>query len=513
MNNLVTLKDVSVTFPSQEQSILKNINIQINQGDRLLLVGRSGIGKSTLLYLLAGIIPEMIYAGIEGNILRNNFNTAIVMQNPPSQMVTPTVEQEIAFALENRGLPGKVIREKVDTALKSTGISSLRNKKPFQLSGGEMQKVSLTAAIASEPDLLLLDEPTSFLDGESADNLINLLNFLPAKIAVVVIEHKTELFLNFIHEILFINNSGNLIHYGNSYQNIVSEIKTDHRIDQDIPLYMHKQNYHKEIQTNSPLLKIDNLSFSYSKRGKKVLKNISLDMHEGETIAIMGRNGSGKTTLLENIAGFYKQTKQSILFKGIRLNKYSKKVLYSSLSYLTQNPEYFFLYQTVREEINSIRKDAARDLIKCKTGKNIPGKQNNKMAEDFIDKLDQSPFSLSEGEKRRLTLNLALYENRKILLIDEPTYGLDSIFYHKIIKIFLSLKNANLLMLIVTHDPELAFTVADRVLFLNNGSLVFDGTPKQYINFIISNKNHLSAKWYLPKTVFDTLYSTEVEEI
>ncbi|MCD6121109.1 MAG: ATP-binding cassette domain-containing protein [Spirochaetales bacterium] len=506
MKSLIKLKDLSVTFPSQKLPVLENISLEIKEGDRFLLVGRSGIGKSTLLYLLANIIPAMIYAEIKGSIIRRDFNTAIVMQNPPSQMVTPSVEQEIAFALENRGLPRKIIRKKVDNALITTGIFNLKYNKPYELSGGEMQKVSLAAAIASEPDLLLLDEPTSFLDGESSDNLIKLLKFVAAKTAIVVIEHKTELFLKYIRKVLFINPLGNLIHYENGLtdNSLISELKENFRTENEISLYEQKHKYGKGKEAHLPLLKVRNLSFSYDGK-KKVLKNINTDMYKGETVVLMGPNGSGKTTFLENIAGFYKQTKNNVSLNEKKLDKYSRKELYSNLSYLPQNPEYFFMYQTVREEINSIEK--------YNSNKKILENPENLLFENYAGKLDQSPFNLSEGEKRRFTLDLSLYENKTVFLVDEPTYGLDYISYHKIIEIFLRLKQQGVFMLIATHDPELAFTISDRIFFLDNGSLIFAGSKKQYITFITSNRESLSAKWYLPGNIYKSLINSNTGKI
>ncbi len=487
MNYLVTLQDVSVTFLEQKHPVLNNMNLTIKKGDKLLVTGCSGTGKSTLLYILADIIPKIIYAKVEGLILRNNFNTGIVMQNPLSQMVTPSVEEEIAFSMENRNMPLKKIREKTDDAIRKAGITGLRHKKPFELSGGEMQKVALTAAIASEPDLLLLDEPTSFLDSESTSNFLKTLRNVSSKTAVIIVEHRINEFLKYIDNILYINDYGEIFLYKDKHSFLKSadnkrKLKPRSLTDKN-PGFMVFDKPIKKGNNSDCLISIKDLSFSYNGKGEKVLKDINIKMYRGETIAVMGPNGSGKTTFIENIAGFYKKTKKYISFNGKTLDKLKKRELYSRLHYLPQNPEYFFLYQSVGEELKDI-------MLLADTG--------YKPLFDFYENPNRSPFNLSEGEKRRLTLELVFYDKRAVLLADEPTYGLDYDAYYKTAEAFNRLKEEETLIIIVTHNPEFAFLLSDRILFFKDGSIIFDGTPGQYVEYIESNKNLFPGELYLP---------------
>ncbi|NOY08937.1 MAG: ATP-binding cassette domain-containing protein [Spirochaetes bacterium] len=487
MNYLVSLQDVSVTFAAQKHPVLKNINLIIKKGDRLLITGCSGTGKSTLLYILAEIIPKIIYAKVEGLILRDNFSTGIVMQNPMSQMVTPSVEEEIAFSMENRSMPLEEIKEKTDNAIRKAGITGLKHKKPFELSGGEMQKVALTAAVASEPDLLLLDEPTSFLDNESTYNFLKTLGNVSDKTAVIIVEHRIKKFLKYIDKILYLDDHGEIYLYEDKYaflKNADNSHKLKPRfISGNNPGFMPFDKPIKRGNSCDSFISVKGLSFSYNRKEEKVLKNINVEMYRGETIAVMGPNGSGKTTFIENIAGFYKKTKKNISFNGKTLDKLKKREFYSSLHYLPQNPEYFFLYQSVGEELKDVMRITSTGY---------------KPLFNFYETPNRSPYNLSEGEKRRLTLELVLCDKRPVLLADEPTYGLDFDAYYKTAEAFNRLKEEGTLIVIVTHDPEFAFFLSDRILFFKDGSIIFNGSPGRYIEYIESNKDLFPGELYLP---------------
>jgi energy-coupling factor transport system ATP-binding protein len=389
-------------------------------------------------------------------------------------MIAPTVEEEIAFGMENQGLDPKTIRRRVDEILEHFGIAHLGKRSPSQISGGERQKVSLASVIAMSPEVLLLDEPTAYLDPASTEEFFRLLEGLDGKLSIVIVEHKLEHVYRFMDRYASLDNRGRITARGS---------KADFEKGAFLPWKLHElakdgtQTDERKIE-NHPVVRIDDVSHAYEP-GKAVLKHISTRLYEGETVTLMGPNGAGKTTLLEKIAGLLKSPPDCIRLGDTDVTALPHQKLYTRLLLLPQNPEHFFLKESVEEELSLAHKGASAD----------------RFLEPFqLDDLRaQNPYRLSEGEKRRLTLACAVLEGRPILLMDEPAYGLDYSAYEALVRALRKLKESGISILMATHSPELAFLISDRILFLDQGKLVFSGKPDEMLH-----QQKIPSTLYLP---------------
>lgn len=470
---IVDIADLSVTYPRAEAPAVAGITLTVFRGDRLLLLGPSGSGKSTLLYAMAGIIPSQVSAKLDGSIERHAAKVGVVLQNPEAQMIAPTVEEEIAFALENEGIPAAEIEARVTGVLQRFGIAALRKRSPSTLSGGECQKVSLAAAVAVEPEILFLDEPTAFLDPRATRSFFELLEALDPAVAVVMVEHKIEHVRRVLRRYLRIDRvegtGSGVVERGG-----ISELS-----DREEPLAAHywftglERPAAAARHEVSPLLEVERLGHTYAP-ATAALTDVGFSVYPGETFVVMGPNGSGKSTLLDRIAALahdgvrHRRTADPapIRLHGRDVRRISGRRLYMQLFLMPQNPEHLFLKESVADEIalqdpTGLRSAEAAELF------GLTGIE------------ERSPYSLSEGEKRRLNLCCAHLDPRELLLLDEPTYGLDAAAIVTLVKTLELLRKEGRTVVVVTHSPELAHLVADRLLVLTDGRVRFVGTPAE----------------------------------
>ncbi len=421
---------------------------------------------------MAGIIPSHVSARVEGSIERRAANIGVVLQNPEAQMIAPTVEEEVAFALENSGVPAAEIADRVAGVLERFGITGLRRRSPATLSGGELQKVSLAAAVVVDPEILFLDEPTAFLDPYATRAFFELLASLGPEVAVVMVEHRIEYVRRVVRRYLRIGR----------VDGTVSGIAESGEISQlegrdEGPLASHY--WFNGLAAPAalrqygapPLLEVERLRHTYTP-GTAALDDVSFSVYPGETFVVMGPNGSGKSTLLDRIAMLThdadRRARQRraapIRLHATDVRRIPGRRLYSQLMLMPQNPEHLFLKETTGEEL-SLQVQA--------------GRQPSEAAELFgLTGLEtRNPYSLSEGEKRRLNLCCAYLDPRELLLLDEPTYGLDAAAIVTLVKTLGLFRTEGRTVVIVTHSPELAHLVADRVLILTEGTVRFIGTP------------------------------------
>jgi energy-coupling factor transporter ATP-binding protein EcfA2 len=459
---LLSLHGVTLRYPGIDRPIVKELDLEVHRGERVLLAGPSGCGKSTLLLLMAGVIPELIPGDISGTFRRNTDNLAIVLQNPEAQMIAPTIEEELAFGMENQGIAPKLIRSKVSELLERFGLSTYRHESPSALSGGERQKVSLASALALDPELLLLDEPTAYLDPESTASFFDLLQTIDPNTAIVIVEHKLEHLQHFIDR-----------YYRLDLEGRASSASMDSFQEEDflpwklVRLQDDTQTadsvHQRSAERKERVIQVKGLSHRYGE--KEVLKELCADLYRRETVTVMGSNGAGKTTLLEKLAGLLPNAPGTIRIDGDDLTGLSSPELYARLLLLPQNPEHFFLRESTSGELKlASADDSARALTRFRLEERL---------------MELNPFQLSEGEKRRLNLACAFMDDRPILLIDEPAYGLDYYAYEALVYSLRELKQKKLSVLMATHSPELAFLVSDRILLMDRGKIVLKGTPAE----------------------------------
>lgn len=444
------LENVEFSYPfSTKQLIIERLSI--NSGDVVLVGGDSGSGKSTLFYLLKGLIPKIIKGHLAGKILYHggsiqddpiNSSIGLLQQDPDAQLVCSHVFDELALGLENLRLTPEDIAYKINSGLKLFNLEYLTEYKIADLSGGEKQKIALLSLILTDPDALLLDEPTAFLDPTSAHNFVEHLATIASGKTIIIIEHNIIYFKSIINRFLMIENGK------------LCELELD-KVIWSKPLPNYFIDYFKP--QDQMALDISNLSFYHevSHNSRVLFNNISLQVAKGEVVGLIGNSGSGKTTLLNLIAKLKKIDKNCGVIKvlGQDIKLQTRKQLYSKLGVLLQNPEHHFLYTTVSREL-----DNQLQLL-----------AEFRLGEDLV---LHNPFTLSQGQKRRLSFAIMCgLVRRELYLLDEPTFGQDYLSKQVIANLISQLQNQGKTFIIVSHDYDFIEAVCSKVIKLDSGKL------------------------------------------
>ncbi len=419
----------------------------VREGDRILIRGPSGSGKSTLLQILAGLAPDYVPGTLAGTVERLYGSMGVVLQNPEAQVITPTVEEEVAFSLENDGLEAQVIRGRTAEVLERLGIGRLASRHPLTLSGGECQRVSLAAALARQPDILFLDEPTAYLDDASAAAFFRALEDLPGRTAVVVVEHKIEAAAAVCDQSWEVTPEGDLI---------PSDFRTS-----PPPAGSRAGSGSPEPEAGLSALEVRGLSHGFE-GFPPVFQGVDLSVRTGRIAALTGPSGCGKTTVLARIARILPAGPGSVRLAGRDALAMKPRDFHSSLLYIPQNPEHMFISETVRGELSL----------------SGPGALESADRYGLRGRLDSNPYKLSEGEKRRLNLCVALAERRPLYLLDEPTYGLDDVARAALVRDLEALAVSGAGVLLVSHDEGFVRAVADTVFRMKDGKVLREEVPR-----------------------------------
>ena len=443
----VELKNIYFRYKGFKEIILKNVNMEALYGEITLLAGMSGSGKSTILNLITGIIPNIIKGDIKGEILINNENiigksiseiskmVGVVLQNADSQIIMPHVEEEIAFGLENINMERKEIESKINDICNILSLN--KNAKSKTLSGGEKQRLMSGAILAMGQKIIILDEPLANIDKFGAKILLDALNDLKNEgYAIIIIEHRLDMLIKYIDKIYDIKN-GIL----NEIDNINKYLEDEKNIIKDNGI---------KIESNEKIYEVNNLI--YKIKDRKIINNISFDINEGERVLILGENGKGKTTLVRLLSKMIKPTAGDI--KQYITNK--KRNWFNEIGIVYQNPNYQLFMPTVEKEIlyNAKSKELAYELLK---------------KFDLEKYKNRHPLSLSEGEKRKLTVALVLARLPKVLFLDEPTVGQDYDNLLNMINIINEFRNKYKTTIItISHDIRCANSLCDKCIILDN---------------------------------------------
>lgn len=520
MTLLLEVKNLVLKFDNlTDKSTLTNINFQLNQGESLLLLGASGSGKSTLTFCLNGLYPRELDGEMEGEVFIHGQRTTsyqpgelsrhvgIVFQDPDTQFCMLTVEDEVAFGLENIGMPHKEMKSKINEVLDLVGMLQYKTASLNTLSGGQKQKLALACILALEPQLLILDEPTANLDPVSAKDLVHTIQNLKQKIncSLIIIEHQLDGWTAITERCLLLNRHGEVFFDGSIRKAIAKEYPllkeegiwlpkvTQHLLEQknitpreDIPLTVEEfadQAYEwksalsestnrTDLTTETGQVDIEHIHWQAGER--KIIDDISLQLFEGEFVAITGANGSGKTSLSRLTAGLQRPTSGTVSVKGQPLSKWNEVQLREEVGYVFQNPEHQFITHTVFDEVAySLR-------IKGQTEKEINDKVNKILAVCDIDHLkEEHPFSLSQGQKRRLSVATMIIDDQHMLLLDEPTFGQDARSNEELMSLLQERYESGTTIVMITHDMELVHDYATRVIVVANGAIAADCKPGQ----------------------------------
>lgn len=465
---LAALRDFRFQYEGADQPILKGVNLEVESGDWVLISGASGCGKTTLAMALSGFLFHPLNGTYSGEVMVNGESAVemplykaaehvyLVQQNPENQFCTLTVEDEIAFGLENRLVPPEEILETIGVSLEAVKGSSLRDRNLMSLSGGEQQKIAIATALALQPQLLILDEPTSNLDPESSEHLYSILADLQGKkdFAVILIEHR-------IHQA-----SGLATKHIHLEDGCLREIQKLNKKRRN-----HNKNFpdsKSQISERNSILSLKNLRIF--REEKEVLSIENMDISKGEMISLMGANGSGKTSFLLAIMGFIPSQFDTMEIFGHRSVKNRVPNVGKEIGFVFQNPDHQLFCDSVDEEMQTaVRNFNLKD--------SISDGWINYLVETFglADFRDQHPFLLSYGQKSRLNLASVLAYQPKLLLLDEIFIGQDEENVFLMLKeIKEYIRNSSAAAIVVNHQYWNMKSFANRFIFLENGRAMFD---------------------------------------
>ena len=458
----IEIKNLTLSYKSLEIPLLKDANFCLDYGEVALLSGFSGCGKSTVINLISGIIPNLVKAKYEGEILINNQSiegkkvneisneVGIVMQNAEFQIINELVEDEIAFGPENLGIPKDTI---INIVNKYTNELNLNKKSKTKiLSGGEKQKLITASTLAMGQKILILDEPLANLDNKTSHTLLSYLKDLAKNkgYAILIVEHRIDQVYRYIDKFWYLDN------------------KTITNLDLKECL-KHNKIIESEVETissNNPIIKLNNITKTENK--EPILNDINLTINKSDRILIIGDNGTGKTTLLNLIAKLIKPASGTYiqnLFKRYN-KKLGNKKWFNKVGYIFQNPNYQLFMPTVYKDIdyNSKSKEITNKFIK---------------ELDLEHLKNRHPQSLSEGEKRRVSIAVVLAGMPEVLILDEPTVGQDYESLKNIVKVlngyYLETKAT---IITITHDKRCALALADKAILIENQQIRETGDIK-----------------------------------
>ena len=521
----IEIRDVSFTYPSRSEPSLNRVNAEIERGEFILLTGPTACGKSTLLRTLNGLIPHASGGVLSGNVTIDGTNLAdqplavtcqyvgLLFQNPDDQFFCTVVEDELAFGLENLGIPPLQIDAQINAALTQVKLPRFRGRTISTLSGGEKQRVALACLCAMQPRVLLLDEPTSHLDPKGTRDILEILRQLNREdgMTVVIATHRVAEIAPLCDRV-WLMNRGELVLDSpvdrafsdlTFYRNLGVEIpdlaeaseqlglpERPLTVDGAVRLFLSANRFPNKSTSTSNLsdlishdqshggsrvrlVNVENLTFQYPRAAAPALSDVSFEISESEVIAIMGANGSGKTTLLLSIPGLLRPTTGQILIRNANSVRWKLHNLAGKVGIVFQDPDLLLQAATVSDEVAF----GPRNLKL--PHHEIQGRTKEVMSEFDLDNLgNEAPYSLSRGQRQRIATAAAYSLHPDLLLLDEPTAGQDFNHLQQLMGVLCyTAERQNKTLIFCTHDAQLTLRYAKRVLLLRQGELIFDGPP------------------------------------
>ena len=496
---MISFSGVSLIYPSSTKTVFEDLTFTVGEGELVLVMGATGSGKSSLLRLINGLIPHHTGGILAGDISVNGISTrevkpgglahliGIVGQNPINGFVSDRVEEELAFGMEALNLQPEVMRKRVEEVLDLLGLAHLRSRSIATLSGGEQQRVAIGSALVMHPKVLVLDEPTSALDPIAAEEVLSILHRLvhDLGLTVVVSEHKLERVIQFADRILYIKGDGQtqigapeeILKYSDIAPPIIHLARALNL--REIPLTVREMRRSTEefrrdavaSEVSIPkkpsveIIEVSDASLTYG--NSRALHRVNMNIGEHEIVAVMGRNGAGKSSLLRSIAGVLRPSQGRISVLGNNPMGFAGKRRRESIGFIPQEPSDLLYGQSVEEECRTADHDNEIE----------PG-STFKLLLSLVPGISPTthPRDLSEGQRLSLALSVVLSSNPKILILDEPTRGLDYSAKNALASSLKAIAASGCAVILATHDVELVAEVATRVIFIADGEIVADGT-------------------------------------
>ena len=518
---------------------LDDVSLTIEKGEYIVLCGKSGSGKTTLLKHLKSVLTpngkrtgSILFNGIPmEQVSQRDQSSKIgyVMQNPDDQIVTDKVWHELAFGLESLGCDQKTMRARVAEMACYFGIQDWFHRDVANLSGGQKQLLNLASIMAMQPEALILDEPTSQLDPIAASDFLNTVRKINIELGttVIITEHRLEDIFPYADRAVVMDggkviaddtprNIGKLL--WEQRNDMFAAMPTPVRVfygangEGDCPLTVREgrnwlsQSFPESAKVNAlpaqqllneienPALVLKELWFRYEKNSPDILRGVSAEVAAGSLFAIVGGNGAGKSTTLKAICGICKPYRGKVKIFGKPIEKYKSAELFQNcLAMLPQDPKSLFVAKTVREELEEMTKDQAKIneiAVVC----------------EIENLLGSHPYDLSGGEQQRAALAKVLLTNPRLLLLDEPTKGIDSFFKEKLANILCKLKEQGITIVMVSHDVEFCAKYADSVSMFFDGQVLTTDTPRRFFG---NNSFYTTAANRMSRHVFSMAVTAE----
>lgn len=561
------IRDLIFAFPDADTNAINGVSLEITEGSFVLICGSTGCGKTTLLrHMKPELVPvgvrrgQVLYKGIE---MYDDTQTkkippgdiGMVMQHPDSQIVMENVRQELVFGLENLGFDTPTIRSRMAEMAHYFDMESWMDQQTDELSGGQKQLLNLASVLVLQPKVLLLDEPTAQLDPIAAKQFMQTIRRLNQELGITVImsEHRLNDALPIADRVLIMD-EGTIIFDGDRTEAVIymwqetrerfkaylpapsmlflslekEAVKaivplnvkegrswfdawmrnhsedmlaslTGNSMPQDkLSLSQFNLSQEKVKGSQQPLLRMDEVTFRYSEEEPLVLNRLSLELKNNEWLALLGGNAAGKSTLLHMAAGLIQPLKGQIWIDGSKLKRITSKQLYRTIGLLPQNPMTYFVCDTVQEEL-------------VLAALRVEGTDANLLAQQMALKLslksllNRHPHDLSGGEQQKLALGCVLLGQPRILLMDEPTKGLDPQSKLDLVNMLKALHQEGLTLLMVTHDVEFAAATATRCSLLFDGEVASSGSPKEFFsqNYFYTTSINRMVRHHLPEALIE----------
>lgn len=508
------IENLTFSYRDRQDYAIHDISFSTNPGEILLVAGASGCGKTTLVRCINGLIPRSYKGKMEGRVLvhgedsrkwplaRTSQQIGTVLQDPERQILGSKVLNEVAFGLENLGMPRENIIARAEEALRFLNIFHLRDRDTFSLSGGEKQKVALAGVLAMRPSILLLDEPLASLDPASALETLDMVRMMADEgMTIMMIEHRVEDVLRIGPKRVMFMDAGEIRYLGDvdGLNKVVNyrEIKLPaevviQRAAQDsapkrVSFHLSAENLQDKRKT---LVQFQNVTFGYE-TDRPVLHDITLDIYRGDVIAVLGPNGAGKTTLVKQAIGLLKPKKGQVLVNGKNTHDASVAEIANTLGYVFQSPSHMLFAQTVHEELafgpknlNHSPEEIDKEVMEALETVNL------------VEFGQDPPLSLSFGQQKRVSIAAVLAMRSRILVMDEPTAGQDYLNYMTFMDSILQMPGFDSI-LFITHDVDMAVIYANRVILMADGRIAADGPPHE----VLADQDLLKACRVIPTSL------------
>lgn len=533
----VSIKDLSFRYKDQkDQKAIKDINLDIEKGQFVVIMGPSGAGKSTLANCLNGLIPHFIKGEYNGDVSINGKNAreftvskmakeiGLVFQDFESQLFSTNTKLEIAFGPENFHVDREEIQRRIDKVLKTVKLEGFEDRQPSTLSGGQKQRLAIGSILASQPNIICMDEPTTDLDPVGKLGIFTIAKELheDKDLTLIIIEHETEEALN--ADRLLIMENGEIIRDGKP-QDVLKEIELTDKIGimslqvpkyfsevttlkkdelpltpqegyekfQSLGLRMDETKYNEILQKDKDrenkygdvLIEVKDLEHTYP-NGKKALRGADLQVREGEFLAVLGHNGSGKTTLVKHLNGLLIPTGGSVLVKGKNTKSTTIFEIGKDVGYVFQNPDHQIFADTVYEEVAFSPK--IRGCSKEEIDKRVKEALKSVDMEGYE---DEDPFSLTKGERQRIAVASVLSARPKVIILDEPTTGLDFKEQRQMMELVKKLNEDGHTIIMITHTMWVVSEYAHRVAVVKDGEITMYGNTRD----VFKNEQELLSSY------------------